>query len=171
MLSANTETLSVNTKTLPSMPEFKVRTAIEADIPQLVALGRDLHYENGVMPFNEAKAYQIAGQAVRGDGVVCGCIGPVGKIEALIFLMLGCYWYSDQQHLEEIFLYVKPEFRRSTRAKTLIEYAKMCARTLKIPLIIGVLSPERTEAKRRLYERQLGKPAGYYFLYNGKTGR
>ena len=41
---------------------------------------------------------------------------------------------------------------------------------LGIPLIIGVLSNQRTEAKIRLYERQFGAPAGAFFLYNVHTG-
>ena len=39
-----------------------------------------------------------------------------------------------------------------------------------IPLLIGVLSNKRTEGKIRLYERQLGKPSGAFFLYGARTG-
>jgi hypothetical protein len=41
---------------------------------------------------------------------------------------------------------------------------------MEMPLLIGVLSNHRTEAKVRLYERQFGKPTGAFFLYNGSTG-
>jgi hypothetical protein len=39
-----------------------------------------------------------------------------------------------------------------------------------MPLLIGVLSNSRTEAKIRLYKRHFGEPAGAYFLYNARTG-
>ena len=34
--------------------------------------------------------------------------------------------------------------------------------------MIGVVSNERTAAKMLLYERQLGKPVGGYFIWNAK---
>ena len=148
----------------------KVRLFAEADIPALVAMGRDLHHENGLMPFSESRAYDMARRAVARDRVIGGAIGPVGKPEAIIVMMVGQYWYTDFPHLEELFAYVKPEFRKSNRAKALVEFAKGCARELKSPLLIGIVSNERTEAKVRLYSRQLGAPAGAFFLYNGKTG-
>lgn len=151
----------------------KVRLFVEEDIPALVAMGRELHKENGLMPFSELRAYDMARRAVARDPrdrVIGGAIGPIGKPEAMIVLFTGTYWYTDSPHLEELFAYVKPEFRKSNRAKALVEFAKLCARELKSPLLIGIVSNERTAAKIRLYKRQLGAPAGAYFLYNGKTG-
>jgi GNAT superfamily N-acetyltransferase len=149
----------------------RVRLAVENDIPQLVAIGRELHRENGLMSFSEQRAYEIAVRAVRQDRVICGVIGPVTKIEGIILLTVGMFWYSNDPHLEELFAYVRPEFRRSNRAKALIMFAKQCAVELNVPLLIGIISNERTESKIRLYRRQLGKPAGAYWLFNGRTGR
>jgi hypothetical protein len=39
-----------------------------------------------------------------------------------------------------------------------------------MPLMIGVMSNSRTDAKVKLYERQFGNPAGSFFLYGVKTG-
>lgn len=172
-LQTNGAAPASNTRTLPE-PDYKVRLAQEADIPQLVALARDLHRENGIVPIDETKVWDLAAIAASKDRakarVVCGCIGPVGRIEAMVFLSMGMFWYSSTPHLEDLFMYVKPEYRKSTRAKSLIQFAKKCAVELKVPLLIGVLSNERTEAKIRLYQRQLGKPTGSYWLWNGKTG-
>ena len=148
-----------------------VRLAVEADIPALIAMGKKLHRENGIMPFSETRARDMAIVAARGGGrLTAGVIGPVGAPEAVIVLTVGQYYYSDLPHLEELFVYVQPEFRASNRAKALLNFAKNSAKALGVPLLIGVLSNRRTKEKIRLYERQFGKPAGAYWLYNGKTG-
>jgi hypothetical protein len=81
-------------------------------------------------------------------------------------------WYSDAQVLEEKAIFIHPDYRsaKGGRARRLCEFSKRAADGLGIPLIIGVLSNHRTEAKVRLYERQFGKPSGAFFLYNARTG-
>jgi hypothetical protein len=95
-----------------------------------------------------------------------------GKPEGAILLRIGTMWYSDNQVLEEKAIFIHPEYRsaKGGRARKLCEFSKQVSDSLGIPLIIGVLSDNRTEAKVRLYERQFGKPSGAYFLYNAKTG-
>ena len=163
----STAALAVNGKVTPAP---KVRLIVEADIPALIAYGFDMHQETGLMRFSRKRVAETLYKALKRDGVVVGAIGPVGNPEAAICMMIGQFWYSDQPHLEEVFDYVRPEFRRSNYAKTLINYAKQCADEFKVPLLIGIISHQRTEAKIRLYRRLLGEPAGAYFLYNGKTG-
>jgi hypothetical protein len=81
-------------------------------------------------------------------------------------------WYSDRQVLEEKAIFIHPEYRsaKGGRARRLCSFSKEVADSLDIPLIIGVLSQNRTEAKIRLYERQFGKASGAFFLYNAQTG-
>ena len=81
-------------------------------------------------------------------------------------------WYSDQDILEEKAIFIHPDYRNAKggRARRLVEFSKEASDYLKIPLIIGVLSNHRTEAKVRLYERQFGKASGAFFLYNAQTG-
>jgi putative aminopeptidase FrvX len=69
-------------------------------------------------------------------------------------------------------VYVHPEYRASKggRARKLVEFAKKCSEELNLPLMIGVLSNSRTDAKIKLYERQFGNPVGTFFLYGVKTG-
>jgi hypothetical protein len=81
-------------------------------------------------------------------------------------------WYSDHEVLEEKAIFIHPDFRsaKGGRARKLCEFSKHVSDSLGVPLIIGVLSNHRTEAKIRLYERQFGKPSGAFFLYNATTG-
>ena len=147
-----------------------VRVATMPDLPQLLQMGRDLHRENGLLNLAEDKIEDIAYRGIKGDGGVIGVIGAVRLVQAIIHLVIGQYWYTNDVHIEELYSYVRPEFRKSDNAKSLIEFAKRCSDRMKIPLLIGVVSNHRTEEKVRLYRRRLGCPAGAYFLYNAKTG-
>lgn len=165
MLVAHTAALAVKSEPLPI-----VRLAVEDDIPALLNIGREMHAENGIMPLSERMANGMILNAIRKHGAIGGVIGPVGTVEAAILLRISQMWYSEDFHLEDYLCYVRPQYRRSTRAKALIEFAKKAAVDLKVPLLIGIASNDRTEAKIRLYRRQLGPQAGALFLYNGKTG-
>ena len=166
--------MNVHTHSAQAVPAPKslphVRLGVEADLPQLLEMGRMLHSENAMMPLSEDMILSAAWRAIRQDRAMVGVIGQVGSIEGMIYLTVGQFWYTDKPHLEELYAYVKPEFRKSTNAKALVEFAKSSARRLNVPLLIGIISNKRTEAKIRLYERQLGKQSGAYFLYGGKTG-
>ena len=103
---------------------------------------------------------------------VVGIIGERGKPEGAVLLRIGNMWYSDQQVIEEKAIFIHPDYRsaKGGRARKLVEFSKQVADRLGLPLIIGVLSNQRTEAKVRLYERQFGKASGAFFLYNCRTG-
>jgi N-acetylglutamate synthase-like GNAT family acetyltransferase len=158
-----------DTTTAPA-PLPKVRLAVEADIPQLMEFGRMLHSENAMMPHSEERTEAAIRRAVRQERAIMGVIGSVGHIQGAIYLTTGMFWYSSQPHLEELFSWVHPDYRKSDNAKALVEFAKTSALRLKVPLLIGIISNTRTKAKVRLYERRLGEPSGAFFLYNGHTG-
>jgi GNAT superfamily N-acetyltransferase len=147
-----------------------VRLATMDDLEDLLSMGRELHKENGLLNLDEALIRQGALDAINGNHSVVGVIGPTGHMEGAIHLAFRRFWYTSDWHLEELWAYVRPQYRRSTNAKALVQYAKHCAETLKVPLLIGILSNTQTEAKVALYRRQLGAPSGAYFLYNAKTG-
>lgn len=148
-----------------------VRIATRADEPKIMALCRDLHTENALLPMSEDRVREALDRAFANDGGIIGVIGNVGEpLRGMIFVTIGQLWYSNEWVLEELFSYVPPEHRRSTYAQDLIDFAKRQADELRLKLMIGILSNERTEAKVRLYTRKLGPPAGAYFVYGGKTG-
>ena len=154
----------------PKKPLPKVRLATREDLFEVISLGRELHKENGLMAMDDEAIVKAATNAVLGTDGVVGVIGAPDHIEGLIFLQLRQFWYSNEMHLEELLNFVKPQYRRSENAKALIEFAKTAATKLGVPLLIGVLSNEQTQAKIRLYRRQLGQPAGAFFLFGSKTG-
>lgn len=144
----------------------RVRAARPCDEDEIMAVCRRLHEENGLLHMSDDKVRQMLRRAFNKEGGIVGVIGEPGHIEGAIYLMISTLWYSHTWILEELFNFVLPEHRKSTNAKDLVEFAKRASEEMGLPLIIGVLSNERTEAKVRLYERQLGKPSGAFFVHN-----
>lgn len=101
---------------------------------------------------------------------VFGVIGPVGSLVALTMVGIGQYWYTDTQHLEEYLVFVDPGHRANPirYGVALIDWLKEQSRTTRLPLLTGILSNHRTEAKCRLYDRHL-PCIGKYYYYNPHT--
>ncbi len=135
-----------------------------------MTLCRILHEENGVFRMEDRKVRAHMARAWNRDGGLIGIIGEPGKPEGCIFLNLDTAWYSDEIFLEEMLNFVHPDHRRTTHAKELVSWAKRMADAIGVPLMIGIISNARTQEKIRLYRRQLGEPAGAFFLYRAVTG-
>ncbi len=129
-------------------------------------LCRALHAENAMFAMNEDKVSKMLDRAFTGQGSIIGALGPVGGIQGAICLLITSFWYSDEFCLEELYSFVLPQYRKSENAKHLITFAKRCSTELGIPLVIGVVSNIRTQAKVGLYARQLSDPVGAYFAFN-----
>ena len=95
---------------------------------------------------------------------VIGVIGPLGALEALLFLTVGEFWYSKAKHLEEMILLVDEPHRKSNHAQALIDWMKGQVEETGLPLLTGILSTHRTQAKCRLYQRKLPKIGEFFYL-------
>jgi len=93
-----------------------------------------------------------------------GVIGPVGDLEALVFVVLGEYWYTRDKHIEEFIVFVAPESRKSRHVDALHEWMGQQVEETNLPLITGIISRTRTEAKCRLYRRRFEKVGEFFFL-------
>ena len=155
------------------MEDLGIRIGTPEDIHGCMELAVMACSENGFVTPNPQKMLSDFWHALNMEQGLVGLIGEEGgKIEGGILLRIGTMWYSDEPVLEEIAIFIHPDYRsaKGGRARRLCEFSKQAAMTLGIPLIIGVLSNHRTEAKVRLYERQFGRPTGAFFLYNATTG-
>jgi hypothetical protein len=154
--------------------DIKVRIATPDDLDGIMELARLVNEENGVFRMNEKKVVQMLWPALTRTGGICGIIGNRGEsLTGLVLLRISSYWYSDDQFLEEMCVFVHPNHRwgkKGHRARKLCEFAKKCSEELNMPLMIGVLSNTRTESKVKLYSHHFGEPAGAFFLYGIKTG-
>jgi hypothetical protein len=161
-------------------PEIRIGTPEDEDA--MLALAIKAWEENGIKDINPTKMLGMIRPALYLWHGLVGIIGKPGeKIEGAVLLRTSEMWYSDSPMLEEKAIFVDPEFRTNRghkirasqgygHARALCEFSKRVADELGLPLIIGVLSNQRTEAKVRFYERSFGPPAGAFFLYNVQTG-
>lgn len=150
-----------------------VRIGTPDDVHGVMDLALSACDENGFVSPNPEKLLQQIWPALNLDQGLLGIIGNTGeKLQGAVLLRVGSMWYSDDEVLEEKAIFIDPRYRsaKGGRARRLCEFSKHVADNLGIPLIIGVLSNHRTEAKVRLYERQFGKPSGAFFLYGATTG-
>lgn len=153
--------------------ELRVRIAGPEDVDAVMDIALTCCAENGLMNANPMKLLQEVWAGLNREGAIIGVIGEGHDfVEAAILLRVESLWYSDEKNLNERAIIVRPEFRNAKggRAKLLCEFAKQVAGGLNIPLLIGILSNERTEGKVRLYQRQFGPSAGAYWVYGARTG-
>ena len=153
-----------------------VRVANRHDAGEIWRLFLQGHRENGLFTLAPDKVQYFMQRALcpemiepedTGPRGIIGVIGPTGGLEALVFVTLGTYWYSHEKHLQEFLVYVDPECRQSEHAKALVDWMKDQVEETKLPLLTGVISTKRTEAKCRLYRRLLPK-VGEFFYFGPK---
>lgn len=155
-----------------------VRRAVPEDRDSIWELLRLNHVENGVFSLSEPKVDWLLDRVLSPEKIpegdmgtrgYMGVIGPINQCEGLILITIGNFWYTEDFHLEEFTNFVHPDHRNSNHAKTLIGWGKQLSDRVIIPMLIGIVSNTRTQAKVRLYRRQLPE-AGAFFLYNAATG-
>jgi hypothetical protein len=136
-----------------------------SDLPEFMRLFKIMHQENGLFELDEGCVVDTFNRAVQKKEGVIGLIkGPAGDIRAMLGLLITRYYYTWQLHLEELWNFVSPEFRRTNYADILLKYADHCQKSLGIPLVIGVCTSSRMEAKVRKYRRHFGMPSGAFFV-------
>lgn len=154
-----------------------VRRATPADREQIWQLFHLLHAENGVFSLSELKINWLLDRVLHPELIpegdmglrgYMGVIGPSHAIEGFILMVLATFWYTEDFHIEELTNFVHPDYRKSHHAKTLLSYSRHLSDKIGIPLLIGIISNTRTEAKVRLYRRQLPE-VGSFFLYGASS--
>lgn len=153
-----------------------VRLAVADDYQEIWRLLLHSHKENGAFALAPQKVEWLVQRALFPDLIplgdtgsrgIIGVIGPIGSLEGLVFMTIGTYWYSNEPHLEELMVFVDPEHRRSGHAQAFLHWMSNQVEATKLPLVTGIISNIRTEAKCRLYRRLLPK-WGEFFLLSPK---
>lgn len=170
----NDKIVELKRKALEGAPRFG-EPIDEQQVRLLLTLG---HSENSIFGMNVGKAEYIMKRFLysaflpASDKGIRGCfgvIGPLGgKLEALTMASVSAQWYSDQPYLEEYIVYVHPEHRKAGHAAKLLDFLIGVADNMGVPLLTGILSQTRMEAKCRLYRRKV-TPIGQFFLHLPKT--
>jgi GNAT superfamily N-acetyltransferase len=153
--------------------EITVRTGTPDDVHGMMRLALAACAENGLHNPDPQKLLAEIWASLNLHHGIVGIIGEPNKpFEAAILLRVESLWYTSDLSVVERAIFVHPDYRNAKggRASKLCSFAKKASETLGYPLVIGILSNERTEAKVRLYERQFGRPAGAYWIFGGHTG-
>lgn len=153
-----------------------VNLAVKGDEDEIYNLLVIMHTESPFFPFDPELVRDAIRQGTEKKGGIIGVIRGPERIEATCgLLMTAAAWYTRELALHDMWNFVHPQHRRSTHAKKLIEFGKLCSKHFAdagtpVPLQMAVYSEARTEAKCRLYRRQL-QPIGQLFLYRPETER
>lgn len=163
----------------PIQNPLTVRVGTPDDLHAVMDLAVMGAEENGFLKPSSSKLLFDIWPALHNDGGIMGLVGQGERLVGAVLLKIITPWYTDAKALEERAIYVHPDYRAGGQHKMtgkgsgvavrLMEFSKAVSDKMKMPLLIGVLSNDRTEAKVRLYERVFGKPAGTYWLYGART--
>lgn len=148
--------------------KLEVRLGTPDEVDEVMRLALMGTAENGFLAANPAKVLADIWAALNLHQGMVGCIGEIGgTIEGAVLLRVGNIWYADEPVIEERAVFVDPAYRsaKGGRATRLIEYSRWVADEMQMPLVIGVLSAHRTEAKVRAYSRIMGQSSGAYWIY------
>lgn len=148
-----------------------VRLASPPDEAGLLRLLEQMHAETGLFPYAPQNVRELVHTVLSPNGkapltpTIIGVVGHPSDLQASICITTSRLYYTDAWHLGDLWNFVRPDCRRSSHAKELLEFGKRCADSMGLPFVSGVVSNERTEAKMRLYRRRFGKCVGGYFLH------
>ena len=153
--------------------ELSVRLASPEDANSILECLRMMHDENGLFSLSGDRVREIISNALSPPpGMIVppmvGVIGRRGEVEATICVMLNKLWYTDEWHLGDLWNYIRQDCRKKNHIAGLLEFAKSCSDKVDVPLMMGVVSNKRTEAKVRIYSRHFGVPLGAFFIYRPK---
>ena len=150
-----------------------VRIAKPEDSQEVWRLFLQAHKENSLFRLSPEKVQWLMNRILNPEAIdpadtgprgVIGVIGPTGALEGMVFLLIGQFWYSDERHLEELLVFTDPECRKSNHTQAMLQWMKEQVRVTGLPLLTGIMSNHRTEAKVRLYSRMLPKVGAFFFL-------
>ncbi len=145
--------------------EPRVRVGTPSDFNPMVQFLIEMHFENGMAPLSMEKMVPtLQCLLAQHNGIVGVIDGEGGEIAGAVGLLIAGWWYSEEKHLEDLFTFVRAPYRHMRMARPLLDFAKYASTRLSLPLLMGVLTEERAEAKVRLYQRQLPM-VGALFLY------
>ena len=139
--------------------------------------------ENGLFPMSETKVQFYLDRVLRPEAIppqdtgprgIIGVIGPSSYLEGVILLILAPVWYLTTISLQDCVNYVREDCRSSNHAKALIGYSKQMTDEIRkvdpdFKLMVGVVSTVRTQAKIRMFRRQMTE-CGSVFLYPHDEG-
>lgn len=152
-----------------------VRIAGPKDEDALFDLLMDLRRDNNSFGFQVdddrvREHIRLGTQSIGGAHGVIDAPDQFGVLAGSIGMIFDRWWFSNEWGLAQIWLFVRPEYRKGTGyADALVEWAKEIRSALarrtghRIRLANSVISEERLEIKLRFWRRHSGQLIGGIF--------
>lgn len=131
-----------------------VRLAGPQDEQRIFELLQKLHGENAMFQMSPARVMERIKLATECKGGLIGLLEIDGKLAGSVGLFMSQFWYTEIWHLEELWNFVHPDYRKNPQGKHLLEFMKWANENLGIMLSTGIMSTIRLEGKMKLYMRK-----------------
>lgn len=149
-----------------------VRMASPRDEDALFDVLMALNEDNGFgIPVSPDRVMAQIRLGTRRQGGLIGVIeGTNGRINGTIGLFISQMWYTDQYHLAEMWLFVRPDSRDGKIHADLFGFAEWCRVKMQTsgtqPWIVttSVSSPKRLPAKLRLWSGFAKQVGGIFYM-------
>jgi len=148
-----------------------IELATTEDISQLVSLAFKAHKElelgNAKCEPSLDKLLKVMTNAVIGQMVLVERNKEKPQhIEGAMVLDLTQIWWSEDLVLNELFFYIKEDFRTFTLAREFLEHAKNYAIMENIPLVFDIYTQKDVKRKKKLLKYLGFRELGTSLVYN-----
>lgn len=123
------------------------------DIGAVVNLLLDQHAEMGTFKASRTKIALMVERLVRQQSVIIARRMDNDRIVASIGLNLYSPYWTEQQVLGDMWIYIRPEERSLRLFGSLIREARIFAHAANLPLLISLFSLKDHDRKAKLFER------------------
>ena len=138
--------------------------ADKSDTGAVIALLKEFAKEGAITPVNWNKVAQVVNDII--DDGICLVLRDGRKIIGSAGLREAELWYSDETVMCDQWFYIHPDYRSAENFEALKAACKSVAQDKGMLLILSISSEHRTEAKIRLFSKDMTL-FGASFLYRG----
>lgn len=147
---------------------MQVNAASGSDLRPLLDLMVEFHVDNGVFPLSPAKVVAYLQETLARGVVLIARDGD--RLVGTMGLAPGEVWYAESVFLEERWLFVHPDARRSTALLRMLRRAIRIADDKGWPMVASVITMKALERKGDLFKRLGFAEAGRVFLRQAAEG-
>lgn len=136
----------------------EIRWAAEADIPQLVALGRRMHEESpryAHRRYDDAKVAAVAHKLITTPGAGCVLVAEKGgRIVGTIAGFANEHWFGPDKFVADLAVFLAPEWRGgSIFIKMLRRFEDWAQSVGAVEVVLGISTGINPEMLGPVYER------------------
>lgn len=150
-----------------------LRLAQPSEAAQIIAMLKLMFSEDGHVRWSDAKVGAVVDRLIDIGQGAGACIvvrnGASASIQGTLGMTISEFWFDSDPHLEMLWLFVDPAYRRSSHAADLIMMARRYADELGLPLRWEIPETPETDMKAVMLRKYLGAcTTREHLVYNEK---